>query len=188
MSATLWILTIINFFICGWNSYASGLLWGASKPKQRWQRVVAGAGITIGFVGMMYVGVLVGVLLGYLPETYLISANVFLGAPLIAAGIIVTIHSWQQALRHGGFWNWAITIWNTLSTFWNIYVWIESAKALSDIGIMNSLSFDSDDAKSAGMLYLFIAAIIVVFISVGLFKYGKKQGELLLRETGGFSF
>lgn len=178
----IWLLIILNLLICAWDSYAAGMLWGMNDKKRAWTRVIAGCALTIGFVGMLYTFILLGVVFGFLPETYVLAANVILGLPLISAGIVITIQGWIDTIRNRSFLGGLISVWNTFALVWDIKVWIDSFKAIKDMGIANVLRTDND-SKAKVVLFLVVAVVIAGLISFGLFKVGKKKSETLVIET-----
>lgn len=169
-----WLLVILNVLICGWDSFAAGLLWGATKNT--FQKFIAGCALTIGVVGMLYSFVLVGVLTNFLSSGWLIASNVFLGAPLIAAGIVITIDGWRNAIKTKSFWGILINIWNTFAVIWDIRVWFDSVKMMNDAGGLGSLLKSDRDSKNATM-FIVVAVIMTALISVGLFLKGKDIAE-----------
>jgi len=170
-----WFIVVLNILICLWDSYAGGILWGSSKDNI-FYKMTAMCALIIGFVGLLYSFVLIGVLTNYLPETYLILSNVFLGIPLIGAGIVITIQGWIDSIRHRSIFGILISLWNTFAMFWNIKVWIDSVKMLSEIGIGKALEGDGD-SKIKIIIFLIIALIVAVAISFGLFFVGEKKGK-----------
>ena len=178
----IWLLIILNLLICAWDSYASGMLWGINDKKRIWMRVIAGCALTIGFVGMLYTFILIGIVFGLVPETYLLAANVILGLPLISAGIVITVQGWIDTIRNKNFLGGLISIWNTFALIWNIKVWIDSFKAIKEIGIVNLLKTDND-SKAKVVLFLIVAVIMAGLISFGLFMVGKKKSENLIIKT-----
>ena len=178
----IWLLIVLNLLICAWDSYAAGLLWGIDVKKKGLTRLIAGSALTIGFIGMLYTFVLIGIVFGLVPETYLLAANVILGLPLIAAGIVITIQGWIDTIRNRSFLGGLISVWNTFALIWNIKVWIDSFRAIKELGIVNVLKSDND-SKAKVILFLIVAVITAGLISFGLFKVGKKTSENLIAGT-----
>lgn len=174
----IWLFIVLNFLICAWDSYAAGMLWGMKDKNRIWTKVIAGCALTIGFVGMLYTFILIGVAFGFLPETYILAANVFLGLPLISAGIVITVQGWIDTIRNRSFLGGLISIWNTFAMIWNIKVWVDSFKMIKDIGLGNVLKSDSD-SKAKVVLFLIVAVAIAGLISFGLFRVGKQKSETL---------
>jgi len=163
------LVIILNFLICGWDSFAAGMLWGGATT--RFERILSACAMTIGFVGMFYTFILVGVVVGVLGQEFLIATNVVLGIPLIGAGIVITVHSWMQVWRERRWWQFAISIWNSFAIIWDITVWIRSVQALGSIGDLGSL-LKGGDARVKAIMFLIVAFILTCLISIGLFKVG----------------
>lgn len=170
----IWLLIVLNFFICAWDSYAAGILWSTNKTINKLISICA---ITIGSIGMLYTFIIVGVATNYLNSEWLIASNVILGAPLILAGIVVTINGWYETIKNRSVLSGIISIWNTFAIIWDIKVWIESFKILKDTGFGNLFSSNSGNSKDKAILFILISAIITAFISVGLFRVGKNKNK-----------
>ena len=57
-------------------------------------------------------------------------------------------------------------------------MWIDSFKAIREIGVMNVLRTDND-SKAKVVLFLIVTIVMAGLISYGLFKVGKKKSETL---------
>ncbi len=173
----LWVLVFLNFLISAWDSYAAGMLWGMSK---NWaNRVISISAMILGFAGMLYSFVIVGIIFNLIPETYLIATNVLLGFPIIVAGIVITINGWIQSLRRRSILGFLINIWNTFAIIWDIRIWFNSLGELKEMGGMTSLLKGDNDSKGKAILFLIVAIILTCMISIGLFITGKKKMENL---------
>lgn len=171
----LWLLIILNFLICTWDAYASGAIWG--QARNTLDKALAVVIFVLAYTGFLYTIVLVGIVIGYLPEVWLLGANVFLGGPIILTGIVITIHGWIQAIRTRSLLGGAVSIWNTFATFHNIGVWIKSFRALKDIGGIKGLinAADEGKGKTKVALFLLVAVIITTLFIYGMFKVGVRS-------------
>lgn len=172
---SIWILAVWNFAVSAWNSYGSGQIY--ERSDSLWSKVVGVSGLGLGFVGMMYSFILAGIGLGYVGEEFLLASNVILGIPIIGFGIIITIESWMIAVKEGGFWNYLITIYNTVAMGWNIFAWIKSFKEVGGIG--DALGEMADDGNDKVMIIVaFIGGLV---LSYSLFKLGRKHARKSMR-------
>lgn len=137
-----------------------------------WFKIVAVSGGILGFVGLTYSFILAAVALGYLGQQYLLATNVILGLPIIVFGIIITIDSIIIAYKKKSFWSVAIALYNTVSTAWNIFIWMESIKEVGGFGEAASDLAD-EDARVA----VLVAAVAGLVISYGLFQLGRKKAR-----------
>jgi len=174
----IWLLIVLNFLICAWNSFASGFIWESAKSKT--EKFIAGAALTIGFVGMLYTFVLIGVATNILGQEFLLGSNVILGLPLILAGIVITVHGWVQTIRHRSFWHGLISVWNTFAVIWDIRVWIQSIQAVGQLGgfkgMFSELKKDRD-YKIKAIIFGIVAVAGTALISIGLFNMGRKKAK-----------
>jgi hypothetical protein len=170
-----WIIVVIDVAICLWDSFASGILWGHAKTGA--EKVIAAAALIVGVVGMLYVVVLVAVLLGYLPEDFLIAENVILGIPLVCAGLVITIDGWRQTLKYKKWWMILISLWNSFAMIWDIIVIVRS---LSEFGgaLKGIAKFGEDSPGSVRVIiFVAIAAAAAGILAVALFIAGKDYAE-----------
>ena len=111
---------------------------------------------------------------GLLGGEFLIGTNVILGLPIIAAGIVITIHGWHQAIKNRSFLGGAISVWNTFAIIHDIRVWIKSFEVFKDIGI-GGMFKSNEDSKGKVALFVILAVVITALISVGLFNAGRRK-------------
>jgi hypothetical protein len=170
-----WLFVVINIIICLWDSFASGILWRHAETGM--EKVIAAAALIVGVVGMLYTVVLVAVILGYLPEAFLIAQNVILGIPLVCAGVVITVDGWRQAIRTKKWWMFAISLWNTFAMVWDIIVII---KSLSSFGsaLKEIAKFGKESPSSARVfIFLGLALLAAGVLAVALFYAGMDFAE-----------
>lgn len=166
----IWFLVLWNTAISLWNSYSSGQMY--ELADNTWLKVVAVSGGILGFVGLTYSVIMAAVALGHLGQQYLLATNVILGLPIIIFGIIITIDSIIIAYKRKSIWSVAIALYNTVSTAWNIFVWMESLKEVGGFG-----EAASDLADEDARLTVLVAGIAGLLISYGLFQLGRKKAR-----------
>lgn len=166
----IWLLVLWNTAVSLWNSYASGQMYELADSP--WVKIVSISGGIMGFVGLTYSFIMAAVALGYLGQQYLLATNVILGLPIIVFGIIITIDSIIIAYKRKSIMSVGIALYNTVSTAWNIFVWMESLEQVGGFGEAASDLAD-EDARAA----VLAAAVAGLLISFGLFQLGRKKAR-----------
>ena len=165
-----------------------GILFGSAKTKL--EEYFSYCVVVMAYTGLLYTAILFGIVIEYLPQEWLLVANVYVGLPMILSGIIVTLMQLittyrliQEARRTGKGWRWValyvlVDLWNLFATFHNIRVWIQSVQMLREVGGIKAVYNIADDSsgKTKIVLYLLLSALITLFIIVGLFQIGKVKG------------
>lgn len=176
MQSLLWLLVVVNFLICAWDAYASGVIW--EKATTLLEKLLAGSAFVMGYIGFFYTMILVGILVDLIPSVYLLPMNVFLGIPLIGTGIVITVHSVLQAWRSRSLGDILVAIWNTFAIIHDIRVWFRSVALLREIGGvkgMIEITSDLDDNKKVAIvLYTVVALVLTTLFMYGLHRAGRE--------------
>jgi hypothetical protein len=173
----LWLLIILNFLICAWDGYASGIL--LEKAQDKFDKALAYIVFIMGYVGFVYTFILVGVATDFISEVWLLPTNVFLGAPIIVTGIVITIDGWRTTFRTGSIFGGAISIWNTFAIIHDIRVWFRSLSVLREVGgvkgIVEIAVDDDSDAKVKVILLGIVGVVLATLVVYGLHKAGRES-------------
>jgi hypothetical protein len=124
--ALVWVL---NFGISVWNAYAVGKVWVEARLEGGWHRFMCWMGAVMSACGFTWC------YLSFLALTAhhfqwitdaqtMVALNLgyILLIPFIMfAGYAITLDSWVQAFRRGGFLNYGTAAWNTYASIHNTY-------------------------------------------------------------------
>jgi hypothetical protein len=124
--ALVWVL---NFGISIWNAYAVGKVWVDAAHAGGWRRIMCWAGAVMSACGFTWCYLSFLVLTAFYFEWIDESAAkaalnlgyVLLIPFILFAGYAITLDSWGQAYRRGGFLNYGVAAWNTYATIHNTY-------------------------------------------------------------------
>jgi hypothetical protein len=170
--ALVWVL---NFGISIWNAYAVGKVWVEARHAGGWHRVMCWAGAVMSASGFTWCYLSFLALSAHYFELLTedeVRAALNLGYVLLLpfvlfAGYAITLDSWGQAYRSGGFRNYGVAAWNTYASIHNSYsAWRNLSGAFTSLG--NTLrrrrsNRDSDSGSSP---------VVVVILLVGLALIG----------------
>lgn len=170
-SAMLIIIIIWNTLVSIWNSYASGILWEHGKTK--WEKTISILALVAGFIGIFYTFVLIFVAFGYLPETFIIYSNVFIGWAFIPLGLVFIADGIRTYKETKSGWVLFFTILNSFITIWNIFAWIQSIKMFTEMGGIKTMLKENRNS----WLFIIIAILGAIFLAYGFFKLGRKKAD-----------
>ncbi len=182
--ALVWVL---NFGISVWNAYAVGKVWVEARHAGGWRRFMCWMGAVMSASGFTwcYLSFLV------LTANYFqwITAEQTMAAldlgyilllPFILfAGYAITLDSWANAYRHGGFLNYGVAAWNTYASIHNTYsAWRNVGGAFAGLGdfLKRRRGRDSggDDTNAI--------VIVVLLVALALFA-GVITTTVIIRRT-----
>lgn len=170
--ALVWVL---NFGISVWNAYAVGKVWVEAKLEGGWHRFMCWMGAIMSACGFTWCYLSFLALSAHYfqwiteKETMIaLDLGYVLLLPfMLFAGYAITLDSWAQAFRRGGFLNYGTAAWNTYASIHNTFsAWRNLSGAftgLRDFFGGNRSRSDDDDGPSP---------IIVVILLVGLALLG----------------
>ena len=167
--ALVWVL---NFGISVWNAYAVGKVWVEARHENGWHRFMCwmGAIMSAGGFSWCYLSflVLTATYFQWLPE-YAVQAALSLGYILLLpfllfAGYAITLDSWVQAYRRGGFLNYGAAAWNTYASLYNTYsAYRNLGGAFTSLGqLFGGRKGGSRDSPSVIILVVLLVAVALL--------------------------
>ncbi len=186
--ALVWVL---NFAISIWNAYAVGKVWIEAKVAGGWHRFMCWAGAVMSACGFTWCYLIFLALtahhFGWLTANQLQAAlnlgYVLLLPFILFAGYAITLDSWVQAFRRGGFLNYGAAAWNTYASFHNTYsAWRNLGGAFASLrdffGGGRGSDRDSDNNGGGG-------AVIVVLLVIFALLAGVLTTAVIIRRVAG---
>jgi hypothetical protein len=138
--ALVWVL---NFAISIWNAYAVGKVWVEGRVAGGWRRFMCWVGAVMSASGFTWCYLIFLALsahhFGYLTDAEVSDAlnlgYVLLLPFVLFGGYAITLDSWAQAFRRGGFLNYGAAAWNTYASIHNTYsAWRNLSGAFTSLG------------------------------------------------------
>ena len=138
--ALVWVL---NFAISVWNAYAVGKVWVEARLAGGWHRFMCWTGAVMSACGFTWCYLsflaLTAHHFGWLTDDQVLAAlnlGYLLLLPfLLFGGYAITLDSWAQAFRRGGFLNYGAAAWNTYASIHNTYsAWRNLGGAFASLG------------------------------------------------------
>jgi hypothetical protein len=163
--ALVWVL---NFGISVWNAYAVGKVWVEAAHAGGWRRLMCWAGAVMSACGFTWCYltflVLTAIYFGWIDEEVAkVSLNlgyVLLIPFILFAGYAITLDSWGQAYRRGGFLNYGMAAWNTYASIHNTYSAVRNLggafASLGDFFKGRGSSRDSDGSRGIVIVLLLV--------------------------------
>lgn len=163
--ALVWVL---NFGISVWNAYAVGKVWVEARHAGGWRRFMCWMGAVLSASGFTwcYLSFLV-LTANYFQwvtaeqTTAALDLGYLLLLPFILfAGYAVTLDSWANAYRNGGFLNYGVAAWNTYASIHNTYsAWRNLGGAFAGLGdfLKRRRSRDGGDVNAVVIVVLLVA-------------------------------
>jgi hypothetical protein len=170
--ALVWVL---NFGISVWNAYAVGKVWVEARVEGGWHRFMCWMGAIMSASGftwcyLTFLALTASYFQWINEEQVMMTLNlgyVLLIPFTLFAGYAITLDSWVQAFRRGGFLNYGAAAWNTYATIHNTY------SAYRNLGgAFNSLSEFFGNRKSSDRDGDGPNPVIIVILLVGLALVG----------------
>jgi hypothetical protein len=137
------LVWVVNFAISVWNAYAVGKVWVEARVAGGWHRVMCWVGAVMSACGFTWCYLVFLALtahhFGRLADDQ-VRAALDLGYVLLLpfvlfGGYAITLDSWAQAFRRGGFLNYGLAAWNTYASVHNTYsAWRNLGGAFSSLG------------------------------------------------------
>ena len=138
--ALVWVL---NFGISVWNAYAVGKVWVEARHENGWHRFMCWMGAVMSACGFTWCYLSFLVLTAHYfewitEEQVMVALNlgyILLVPFMLFSGYAITLDSWVQAYRSGGFLNYGAAAWNTYASIHNTYsAWRNLGGAFSSLG------------------------------------------------------
>jgi hypothetical protein len=172
--ALVWVL---NFAISVWNAYAVGKVWVEARVAGGWHRVMCWMGAILSASGFTWCYLsflaLTAHYFQWITEDQTMAAlnlgYILLIPFVLFAGYAVTLDSWVQAFRRGGFMNYGVAAWNTYASIHNSYSAMRNlGGAFSSLGsFLGDRRKDRSDRDGDGA-----SGVIVVLLLVALALLG----------------
>src|SRR5580704_1834177 len=137
------LVWMINFGISIWNAYAVGKVWVDAKVEGGWHRFMCWMGAIMSATGFTWCYLSFLVLSAHyfqwITEQETVAAldlgYILLLPFMLFAGYAITLDSWAQAYRRGGFLNYGAAAWNTYASIHNTYsAWRNMSSAFTGLG------------------------------------------------------
>ena len=167
--ALVWVL---NFGISVWNAYAVGKVWVEARHENGWHRFMCWMGAVMSASGFTWCYMTFLVLTAshfeWISQQQAVAAlnlgYVLLIPFILFAGYAITLDSWVQAYRRGGFLNYGMAAWNTYATIHNTYsAWRNMGGAFTSLGNFFKRGRKSGSNDNAGG-----AVVVVLLVALAL--------------------
>jgi hypothetical protein len=186
------IILILDILISIWNSYNAGKALEVMRIEnidKDWPRMVVYSALILSFAGAAYgnLGILslIAYYLGYVNYYTLISLLSFsflvFGFLIVLFGLVITVDSIIIAYKTKSFWNIFISMYNSIATIWNIYVYIQGFSSAFDT-VKGFFSSGDEDSK-AFIILVVVAVLVAIFLVYGAYKYGRASVYKIKTET-----
>jgi hypothetical protein len=169
--ALVWVL---NFGISVWNAYAVGKVWVEARHEGGWHRfmcwmgaVMSACGFTWCYLTFLALTALHFQWLGEDQVRAFLDLGYILLIPFILfSGYAITLDSWGQAYRRGGFLNYGAAAWNTYASIHNTYsAWRNLDGAFASLGDFfkrRRSSNNGGDGPNAVILVILLVALALL--------------------------
>jgi hypothetical protein len=169
------LVWVINFGISIWNAYAVGKVWVDAKHEGGWHRFMCWMGAIMSASGFTWCYLSFLVLSAHYfqwiteqeTKAALDLGYVLLLPFMLFAGYAITLDSWAQAYRRGGFLNYGAAAWNTYASIHNTFsAWRNMSSAFTSLGNFfgnrgeRSRNNDNDGVKGVIVVVLLVALAI----------------------------
>jgi hypothetical protein len=172
--ALVWVL---NFGISVWNAYAVGKVWVEAKHEGGWHRFMCWIGAVMSACGFTWCYLSFLALTAHhfqwITEEQ-VGAALNLGYILLLpfilfGGYAITLDSWAQAYRRGGFLNYGAAAWNTYASIHNSYsAWRNLGGAFASLGdFFGSGGRSGKDRDGDGPNPIIIVILLVALALLG---------------------
>jgi len=170
--ALVWVL---NFGISAWNAYAVGKVWVEAKHAGGWHRFMCWMGAVMSASGfswcyLSFLALTASYFQWITEEQGMVALKlgyVLLLPFILFAGWAITLDSWAQAYRNGGFLRYGAAAWNTYASIYNTYLaWRNLGGAFSSLGNFLKRNRDRDSERSGPN------PVIIVILLVALALFG----------------
>jgi hypothetical protein len=171
--ALVWVL---NFGISVWNAYAVGKVWVEARLENGWHRFMCWMGAIMSACGFSWCYLSFLALTAHYFEWIdegQVRAALNLGYILLIpfilfSGYAITLDSWAQAFRRGGFLNYGMAAWNTYASIHNTYsAWRNMGGAFSSLGEFFGGRKSSGDRDGDGPGPVILVILLVALALLG---------------------
>jgi hypothetical protein len=171
--ALVWVL---NFAISVWNAYAVGKVWVEARLENGWHRFMCWMGAVMSACGFTWCYLsflaLTAHYFEWISEEQVRAAlnlgYILLIPLMLFSGYAITLDSWVQAFRRGGFLNYGAAAWNTYASIHNTYsAWRNMGGAFSSLSEFLGSRRKSSDRDGDGPGPVIIVILLVALALVG---------------------
>jgi hypothetical protein len=164
------LVWVPNFGISVWNAYAVGKVWVEARHENGWHRFMCWMGAIMSAAGFTWCYLsflaLTASYFQWITEQQAMAAlnlgYILLIPFILFAGYAITLDSWAQAYRRGGFLNYGLAAWNTYATLHNTYsAWQNLGGAFTSLGDFFKGGRRGD--RDSGVGGIVIVILLVVF-------------------------
>lgn len=184
------LVWFINFGISVWNAYAVGKVWVEAKHEGGWHRFMCWMGAIMSACGFTWCYLsflaLSASYFHWISEQQTIIAldlgYVLLIPFMLFAGYAITLDSWAQAYRQGGFWNYGAAAWNTYASIHNTFsAWQNLGSAFTSLGGFfggSNKSRNNDNNSPSGLV------VVILLVALALFGGVLTTATIIRRVAG----
>jgi hypothetical protein len=168
--ALVWVL---NFGISVWNAYAVGKVWVEARHAGGWHRFMCWMGAIMSASGFTWCYLSFLVLTAHhfdwiTDDQVMACLNlgyILLIPFILFAGYAITLDSWVQAYRRGGFLNYGAAAWNTYASIHNTYsAWRNLGGAFTSLGkFFGGDRKSSRDGNANGIIIVILLVALAIF-------------------------
>lgn len=177
MGSTLFALVwVLNFAISVWNAYAVGKIWVEARVAGGWHRVMCWVGAVMSASGFTWCYLIFLALTAHRfqwladdqVQVALDLGYVLLLPFVLFGGYAITLDSWAQAFRRGGFLNYGTAAWNTYASIHNTYsAWRNLGGAFSSLGnFLGGARRRDRDRDSGGVVVVLLLVAFALLAGV----------------------
>ena len=169
--ALVWML---NFGISVWNAYAVGKVWVEARHENGWHRFMCWMGAIMSASGFTWCYLTFLVLTANYfqwiteeqTEMALKLGYVLLVPFMLFSGYAITLDSWSQAYRRGGFLNYGAAAWNTYASIHNTYsAWRNLGESFTSLGNFFGGSGKSRDDRDGNAVIIVILLVVLALLA-----------------------
>jgi hypothetical protein len=169
------LVWVLNFAISVWNAYAVGKVWVDARHENGWHRFMCWMGAVMSACGFTWCYLSFLVLTAYYfqwigEEQARLALNlgyVLLVPFILFAGYAITLDSWVQAYRHGGFLRYGAAAWNTYASLHNTYsAWRNMGGAFASLGDLLGGRKGSRDRDGGAIIIVILLVLFALLAGV----------------------
>lgn len=171
--ALVWML---NFGISVWNAYAVGKVWIEARVAGGWHRIMCWVGAIMSACGftwcyLSFLALTAHYFQWLTDEQVVVALNlgyVLLLPFILFGGYAITLDSWAQAFRRGGFLNYGAAAWNTYASIHNTYsAYRNLGGAFSSLGeFFGGRKSDRDRDGGGGVILVLLLVVFALLAGV----------------------
>jgi hypothetical protein len=171
------LVWVLNFGISIWNAYAVGKVWVEARHAGGWRRFMCWMGAVMSASGFTwcYLTFLVltanyfQVITAEQTAAALDLGYILLLPFILFAGYAITLDSWANAYRNGGFLNYGAAAWNTYASIHNTYsAWRNMGGAFASLGEFLQGRRDRDNSRESPNAVVIVVLLVALALFAGV--------------------